>query len=276
MVNGGLLAIAIIDDHKAKLWVQVFTQLKAREDLAINTGGEIGWAVRKNSPLLLKELNEFAKTHGVKTSFGAEVMRKYYRSSKIVQNVYSKADQEEYQSLVVFFKKYATEYGFDYLMLAAQGFQESRLKQSTHSPMGAVGVMQLLPKTAADPKIAVNGIETNPERNIEAGTKYLRLLTDTYLNDPDLDQKNKTLIAFAAYNAGPGNLQRFRKWAKDSGLDPNIWFNNVEAGAARIVGQETVTYVSNIYKYYVAYRLLTERQAAAEQSRKATNTGQGG
>src|SRR5262249_15218102 len=161
-------------------------------------------------------------------------------------------------------KTYADQYDFDYLMLAAQGFQESRLKQSTKSHMGAVGVMQMLPSTAADPKIAVSGIESSAEKNIQAGTKYLRFLVDTYLNDPAIDQTNRTLMAFAAYNAGPGNLARFRKWAAKSGLNPNIWFFNVEEGAARIVGQETVTYVSNIYKYYIAYHLLTEREAASK------------
>ena len=81
-------------------------------------------------------------------------------------------------------------------------------------------------------------------------------------------------MAFAAYNAGPGNLARFRKWAEKSGLDPNLWFYNVEEGAARIVGQETVQYVSNIYKYYVAYRLLTDREGSLVKSKEATTSGQ--
>jgi len=152
-------------------------------------------------------------------------------------------------------------------MLAAQGFQESRLKQSARSHMGAVGIMQMLPSTAADPSVGVTGIEGSAEKNIQAGTKYLRFLVKTYLNDPAIDQTNRTLMAFAAYNAGPGNLARFRKWAEKSGLNPNLWFFNVEEGAARIVGQETVTYVANIYKYYIAYRLLTERAAATDTAK---------
>ena len=170
------------------------------------------------------------------------------------------------------FRKYSDEYGFDYLMMAAQGFQELHLKQSTHSARGAVGVMQLLPSTAADPKIGITGIDKSADRNIEAGVKYLRHLVDVYLSDPKLDQKNRTLMAFAAYNAGPGNLVRFRKWAEKSGLDPNVWFFNTEEGAARIVGQETVQYVSNIYKYYIAYRLLTEREAKADEAKAAAGT----
>ena len=110
------------------------------------------------------------------------------------------------------------------------------------------------------------------ERNIEAGIKYLRHLADAYLDDPKLDRTNKTLMAFAAYNAGPGNLLRFRKWAASSGLDPDVWFFNVEEGAARIVGQETVQYVSNIYKYYIAYKLLTDHAAETQKAKEASTT----
>ena len=255
MVNAGLLPFAVVDDYKARFWALIFPQLKVREDLIVSTGGDIAWAVRKNSPLLLAEINEFVARKAGNLSFFNEVMRKYYGSARILKNAYSPAAQAEYQRLIAFFKAYGDKYDFDYLMIAAQGFQESRLDQGARSHMGAVGIMQLLPSTAADPKIGITGIDRDAERNIEAGVKYLRHLVDVYLDDPKLDQKNRTLMAFAAYNAGPGNLIRFRKWAAKSGFDPNLWFYNVEEGAARIVGQETVQYVSNIYKYYVAYKL---------------------
>lgn len=261
MVNVGLLPMVVVDDLKALIWAKIFDKLKVRTDLAINDGGQIAWAVRKNSPLLVAELDQFIATHGLKSSFGAEVKRKYYGSTKIIKNAYSPEDQAQFHQLVDYFKKYAGQYSFDYLLIAAQGYQESRLKQSTRSHMGAVGVMQMLPSTAAGPEIGIDGVDKSAERNIEAGTKYLRHLVDTYLNDPAIDQTNRTLMAFAAYNAGPGNLARFRSWAKKSGLDPDVWFFNVEIGAARIVGQETVTYVANIYKYYVAYRLAAAHQA---------------
>jgi membrane-bound lytic murein transglycosylase MltF len=264
MVNAGLLPVAAVDDHKAALWTKVLPKLKVRGDLAVSDGGGIGWAVRKNSPLLLKEINDFIAENGQGTPFFNEVLRKYYGSTKILKEAYSKENRREYEQLLGFFRTYASKYDFDSLMIAAQGFQESRLKQSVRSKAGAVGVMQMLPKTAADPKVGIKGIDKSAERNIEAGVKYLRLLVDTYLDDPKLDAKNRTLMAFAAYNAGPTNLARFRKWAAESGLDPNVWFFNVEQGAAKIVGQETVQYVGNIYKYYVAYLLLSERAAAAQ------------
>jgi membrane-bound lytic murein transglycosylase MltF len=271
MVNAGLLPMVVVDDNKALIWAKIFDKLKVRTDLAVNEGGQIAWAVRKGNPLLLAEVNQMIAAYNPATSsFAAEVRRKYYGSTKIIKNAYSPEARAEFAALVALFKKYSGKYSFDYLMIAAQGFQESRLKQSTRSHMGAVGVMQMLPSTAADPAIGIAGVDKSAERNIEAGTKYLRLLIDKYLDDPAIDQTNRTLMAFAAYNAGPGNLARFRKWAKQSGLDPNVWFFNVEEGAARIVGQETVTYVGNIYKYYVAYRLLAEHQSQAGEPESGT------
>jgi membrane-bound lytic murein transglycosylase MltF len=96
-------------------------------------------------------------------------------------------------------------------------------------------------------------VATDPDANIMAGARYMRHLMDAYVNDPGLDPLNRTLMTFAAYNAGPGNLRKFRRTAKAMGLDPDIWIDNVEQAAARIVGRETVQYVANIYKYYVAY-----------------------
>jgi membrane-bound lytic murein transglycosylase MltF len=77
---------------------------------------------------------------------------------------------------------------------------------------------------------------------------------------------DKALFAFASYNAGPARVQQLRKEAAKRGLDPNVWFQNVEYVAAEKIGQETVTYVSNIYKYYVAYRLIRESQAARKEA----------
>ena len=153
-------------------------------------------------------------------------------------------------------------------MIAAQGYQESALDQADHSTSGAVGVMQMKPSTAREPDIAIEGIETSAERNIEAGNKYLRYLITKYVNDPDLDPKNQTLLAFAAYNAGPGGLHKFRERAKAMGLNPNIWFGNVENAASAIVGRETVQYVSNIYKYYIAYTVIRQ-MANNEKAREA-------
>ena len=78
----------------------------------------------------------------------------------------------------------------------------------------------------------------------------------------------RPLFAFASYNAGPGNIAKMRKEAAKRGLDPDRWFNNVELVTAEKIGIETTTYVRNIFKYYAAYKLLQQTQAAAAAARQ--------
>jgi membrane-bound lytic murein transglycosylase MltF len=260
MVNAGLLPWAVVDRHKAEIWKKVLPDLTIREDLAVNDGGEIAWGIRKDSPELRAMLDKFVEKHREGTTFGNVLARRYYREEKMLRKAYDPERRKAFEGLLAIFDKYGKAYGFDTLLLAAQGFQESQLDQSRRSRRGAVGIMQLLPSTAADKAVGITGIETSEDRNIEAGAKYLRHLADTYVDGPGVGPLNRHLFALAAYNAGPGNLRKFRKEAQELGLDPDRWFNNVEHGAAEIVGRETVQYVSNIYKYYIAYKQLSERE----------------
>jgi len=111
-------------------------------------------------------------------------------------------------------------------------------------------------------------VEASADRNIEAGVKYLRFMVDRYYKDAPMTRVNKGLFAMASYNAGPARVAALRRKATAQGLDPNVWFGNVEVVAAREIGRETVQYVSNIYKYYVAYTLL-QQQADARKGAKA-------
>ena len=258
MVNAGLIKTTVVDRYLAGIWKPLFTDLQIHDTFYLNSGGDLAWAIRKGSPQLESILGDFMKQHKVGTTFGNIIANRYAFNEKRVLNATSEEELRKFRELVKYFRAHGEKYDFDYLMLVAQGFQESRLNQKERSPRGAVGVMQLLPSTAAYPAIAITGIDKDAERNIEAGSKYLRLLTDKYLDEPDLTPVNRTLMAFAAYNAGPGNLRKFRRLAEKSGKDPDVWFQNVEYGAARIVGKETVNYVSNIYKYYLAYKLAVE------------------
>lgn len=266
IVNAGLLPWCVVDDHKARIWATVFDRVVLHEDIAIAAEGEIAWAIRRDSPKLAATLNAFIKTHKVGTAFGNVLKKRYYQSEKMVRAAYERSELEKYRTLRGFFETHATTYDFNMLLLAAQGYQESQLDQSKRSPRGAVGIMQLLPTTAADKSVGINGVEKDPNRNIEAGAKYMRYLITTYLNEPGLDPVNRTLLAFAAYNAGPGNLRKIRRITNEMGLDPNIWFGNVENGAAKVIGRETVQYVGNIYKYYVAYSLFTDLEARRAES----------
>ena len=195
------------------------------------------------------------------------LLKKYLRDVKYVKNATSEAEMRKFQQMIELFKRYAGQYRFDYLMISAQAYQESGLDQSVRSKAGAVGVMQVLPKTARDPVVGIPDV-TKLDNNIHAGVKYLRFMTDRYFNEPGMDQTNRTLFAFASYNAGPAKVARLRKQAAREGLDPNVWFGNVEHVAAKVIGRETVQYVGNIYKYYVAYRIAEEREAEVEKARQ--------
>jgi membrane-bound lytic murein transglycosylase MltF len=118
--------------------------------------------------------------------------------------------------------------------------------------------MQVKPSTAAAPPISIPDIGT-AENNIHAGVKLLNSIATEYFSDPKIDPMNRLLLTFAAYNAGPNRIADLRKEAPAQGLDPNKWFGNVELLVSQKVGQTTVQYVSNIYKYYVAYKLVVEQ-----------------
>jgi soluble lytic murein transglycosylase-like protein len=164
-----------------------------------------------------------------------------------------------------FIRKHAATYGFDPLLIAAQGFQESGLDQSKQSPLGAIGIMQVMPATAGDPNVGIPDIHI-AERNVEAGVKYLRFVHDRYFSDPALSALDRTLFSFAAYNAGPGNVAKARKRAEKMGLDPNVWLNSVELAAAQVISREPVAYVRNILRHYVmTYRLAGEKRTAQSE-----------
>ena len=258
MVNAGLLPATVVDSHKLEwLWAKVFTKITIHPDAAVRDKGEIGTAIRKESPQLLAELNDFYKTHGVGTTFGNTLIKRYYKNTSWVLNASTTRERKKYLAVVELFQRYAQQYDFDYLMLMAQGYQESTLDQNARSRVGAIGIMQVLPSTAAGSPIFIPDIG-QAEPNIHAGIKYMRYLVDKYFNDPEVEPVNRLLFAFAGYNAGPNRIARLRRQAADHGFDPNQWFQNVEYMVASKVGQEPIRYVGNIYKYYLAYRRLRD------------------
>jgi membrane-bound lytic murein transglycosylase MltF len=263
MLNAGLVGLVIVDDSKAKLWAKVFPAIQLHPEVAVNTGAEVGAMIRKNSPLLKAELGAFSKKHGAGTLFGNTVVKKYLGSTRFVKNATSAAEIKKFNDTVQLFRRYGDKYNLDHLLVMAQSYQESRLDQNAKSHVGAVGIMQVMPATGKELNV---GDITQLEPNIHAGVKYVRFMEDQYFSKDAMDEVNKMLFSFAAYNCGPGRVARLRKEAAAKGLDPNVWFGNVENIAAARIGSETVTYVSNIYKYYIAYKLVTE----AQEERKKT------
>ena len=253
MVNAGLLPAIVVDSHKASFWDQIFDGIRIHENIQLRSGGEIGWAFRKHSPGMKSAVDEFMLGNRAGTLHGNVLLKRYLKNTRYVRNSLHSKEMEKFNETAHLFQKYAADYDFDWLMVVAQAYQESRLDHSARSHSGAIGIMQLLPTTAADKNVAVGDIN-QLENNIHAGVKYLRFIRDRYFEDQEMSEVDKTLFAFASYNAGPARVAKLRREAKQRDLDPNIWFENVEVIAARRIGRETVQYVSNIYKYWVAYQ----------------------
>jgi len=254
LVNAGVVPITVADHHIAELWAQVLPDIIVRKDLQINSGGGIAWAVRKESPNLLGSLNSFLKKNKRGSLLGNILFKRYYQNSKWIKNPNSKKEQKKLLDVLELFKKYAERYDFNYLAIAALAYQESGLDNSKKNPSGAVGIMQVLPSTASDPNINIKDIHLI-ENNIHAGVKYLSFLRDRYFSNEEITPADRVNFAWAAYNAGPRKINQLRKMAVKRGFDSNQWFFNVEKIAAEVIGRETVEYVANINKYFVAYQL---------------------
>jgi membrane-bound lytic murein transglycosylase MltF len=258
LVHSGAVGITVTDDLIAGLWAKIYENLKVRNDLKVATDEQIGWLVQKGTPEFLALVNEFVRDNKIGTTFGNVLLQKYLKEVKWASNNVTHAELEKVKAAAPYFRKYGNEYNFDLLMIAAQAYQESTIDQSRRSQVGAVGVMQIKPSTAADRTVGINDVENSMDNNIHAGVKYMDYILRANLKDAKLDKTNRTLFALAAYNAGPARIAKLRKRAEAEGYNPNVWFNNVEIIAAREIGAETVTYVSNIYKYYVGYKMFAD------------------
>jgi membrane-bound lytic murein transglycosylase MltF len=264
MVNAGLVSATVVDRYKADYWSKVFPDIQVRDDLVVNSGGNIAWVFRKDSPLLEESLNAFVRKNRKGTLIGNILISRYLENIEWVHNATGEASLARLRPILELFRAGGEAANLDPLMLVAQAYQESELDHSKKSPVGAVGIMQVKPSTAADKNVGIDDI-SSPAENIRAGALYMRFLMDRYFAGEDMDGVQQWLFALAAYNAGPAKIQRLRKQAEAEGHDPNRWMENVELVVARKVGRETVNYVRNVFKYYVAYRMAWE----AMESRKS-------
>ncbi len=272
MVNAGLVKVTIVDGHIATFWKQIYTKLTLHPEVAVRTGGEIGWVVRKDGPQLKGELNALIARYPEGSARRNMVFQKYLKSTKWAKAATSDEELAKFERTVAFFRQYGDRYDMDYLLMMAQGYQESQLNQEAKSSVGAVGVMQLMPATGKE--LAVGDI-TQMEPKIHAGVKYMRFMMNQFYANEPMNRLDKGLFTFVSYNAGPGRIQQLRRLTAKRGLDPNKWFNNVELIAAEKIGRETVTYVSNIYKYYLAYQRITEQREQREKAKETVKQGAG-
>ena len=271
MVNAGLVKITIVEDYLAAFWKQIFPKLTPHPEAIVRSSGDIAWMVRKESPKLMEVLNSFLASVA-KSGQRTDLLARYLKNTRWAKGITSREEIRKFEQTVALFRKYGDRYDLEHLLLMAQGYQESQLNQSARSPVGAIGVMQVMPATGRDMRV---GDITKIEPNIHAGVKFLRSMMDEYYANEPMDQFNKMLFTFAAYNAGPGRIGQLRRLAAQRGLDPNVWFNNVELIAAEKIGRETVTYVSNIYKYYLAYQMIEEERVERQRTKEKIKGGAG-
>jgi membrane-bound lytic murein transglycosylase MltF len=267
MANAGLVKVVIVDSYVAGFWKQIFPAIVLHPEVAVRKDAEIAAAIRKGSPQLKAALDAFVKKNRGGTAFGNILLQRYLKNTRYAKGATADTEMKKFQSVVDLFRRYGERYDLDFLLMLAQGYQESGLDQAAKSRVGAVGVMQVMPATGKELKV---GDIKELEPNIHAGVKYIRFMMDQYLANEPMDRLNKGLFAFASYNAGPNRIKQLRAEAKRRGLDPNVWFGNVERVAAERIGRETVQYVSNIFKYYVAYRLTMEELEERAAAKKAS------
>jgi membrane-bound lytic murein transglycosylase MltF len=265
MLNAGLFEAIVVDDWKAKMWAQILPQISLHGEVVLRSGGQIGWAFRQGSPQLAVAITDFFQTYAKKQGIIEYRLAQYHKAIRQIQDPTDTEEWQRFQQILALFERYGHQYAFEPLMLAAQGYQESQLRQEAKSHVGAIGIMQLMPATGREMNV---GDIKLAEANIHAGTKYLDQLMTRFFPDAQFSEYDRPLFAFASYNAGPGNIARMRKEAAGRGLNPDMWFNHVELVTAEKIGFETTTYVRNIYKYYVAYKLTLEAQELQRRARE--------
>jgi membrane-bound lytic murein transglycosylase MltF len=277
LVEAGVVPAIVVDKHKLDLWRQVFERITVHEELVLNEGGEIAWALRKDTPALMAATNDFLKDVKEGSLIGNILLDRYLGSPEWILSIREGEALEGYEEVAKTIRSEAEAQGFDWRMILAQAYQESKLDHSKVSEAGARGLMQILPSTAADPNVGIPDIEALDD-NVKAGVTYLRFLRDRYFKKPEIEPLDEVLFSLAAYNAGRQNIARARERAKIMGLNPDVWFSNVEIAAAKTIGREPVIYVRNIYKYYVALSLMERRatqDAKAETLKKSVRTAGG-
>lgn len=277
-VNEGIYNYTVVDNHIGDIWSKVLDNIQLHNDFIFYHNSQIAWAIQKNHPKLKASLDRFIQAYAKPGRLlGNAVFKKYYENTYWIKKPLTHDLLKKVKCLQYYFEIYAEFYGFDWKLIAALAYQESRFNQNKKSHMGAIGIMQIKPSTARDKNVAIHNIR-DLENNIQAGVKYLAFLRDRYFSGPEYTPENRNNFALAAYNAGPARIQQLQVEAQRMGLDPYKWFYNVERLARNEIGRETVNYVANIQKmklFLVASRRLEEnKRILLEKPPRASNTTQ--
>ena len=278
MVASGKIAYTVADENIAMVNQTYYPQIDVKT--AISFPQKIAWAVNKNSPLLLAELNSWIEEQKTKAGY-AMLYTKYFKNPKGAgqrnESEFSSFGGNKispYDDMII---AYSREIGWDWRLLAAMIYQESRFNPHAESWAGACGLMQMIPSTAE-----VYGIDTcgaTPIQSIDAGTQHIIKL-DKYWADKIRDKGERIRFVLASYNAGLGHIIDARNLAKKYGKNPDVWTNNVEkfillksnaryyndpivkCGYCR--GEEPYNYVREILARYEHYKnMINEKETAS-------------
>lgn len=268
MLDNKEISLTVVSSHALYLWEKMYNNIKLHKNIQLSEQLSTAWAVRNNTPHLTQSLNQFINENKKGSTLGNILHRRYLVTHPRLNTIIYQEFEARYLETIKLIKKYAGQYQFDWQLILAQAYQESRLNQQSISHKGAIGVMQVLPSTANEPYINIANID-DIDANIHAGIKYLHFIRQNYFTTSNIEPLDALLLTFAAYNAGPARLRTLRQLTREKGLNPDIWFNNVEVVAADNIGKETVNYVNNIYKFYLTYLLASRYQLSTAQVKDA-------
>jgi membrane-bound lytic murein transglycosylase MltF len=266
LIGAGAAQYTIVDDHLAEVWDKLLPDLVVQHGVHLVSGGTIAWAVHPGAPALKAALNAFLGPLLADRATAMTIYRRYFENVTFIRNPFGPTERDRIRLLAPHFQSASQRVGFEWLLMAAQGFQESRLDPRARSQVGARGVMQLMPATATE--VGVRNID-DAEDNIHGGVRYMEKLRATYFNDPAIPPEVQIQFALAGYNAGPNRINRLRQEAAKQGLDPNRWFGHVERVVQQRVGSEPVRYVANIFAIYATYAMANDLLADRAEQLKA-------
>ena len=248
LLNAGLFDFTVVDSWKAKLWAPTLPKIKVRDDIVLRKGGTIGWAMRKQSPRLKAEIDGFYKTASQQGLIESRLTT-YRARLKDIADTWTGPESKRFEQTLAMFRQYGKQYPFDPLMMAVDGHWESQRRQIGDGRAAAAAAPVTPP--SAD-QLA---------QDVQDRTKYIdQLMTQTF-PDAKFSELDRTLFTFASYKSGANNVESMRKEAATRGLDPNVWFNNVEQLMAERYGMLSTAYVRSILKCKLAYQLIAESEA---------------
>ncbi|NTU58758.1 MAG: transporter substrate-binding domain-containing protein [Chlorobiaceae bacterium] len=223
-VNDGSIDYTVADDNIASTHSALYPNIDFATPLSPTQ--PLAWAVRKNSPQLLQALNlwlEKEKKSGRLAVIHDKYYNRQYQFRKHAAHAFYSSHAGRISPYDELVRKGAKTIDWDWRLLSALIYEESQFDPEAISWAGAIGLMQLMPSTAAAFK---PGDLSNPADNIKAGTAYLVSLEKEW--EEIQDQATRLKFILASYNVGPGHVRDAQKLATKYGANPYVWEGNVE------------------------------------------------